>query len=110
MLSIMDLLNSNTMTTGYLDEIKNRIAKTTIAPWVASIEGRDHESGSSFIMTGIPVGENIWQEMRGEDLEIIGATIADVDFIAHARQDIPALIVEVERLQNLLSIKEEAND
>jgi hypothetical protein len=61
-------------------------------------------------MTGIPAGEDIWQEKRGEDLEIIGATIDDLDFIAHARQNIPALIAEVERLQNLLNIKELSND
>jgi hypothetical protein len=94
------------MTTEYLNEIKNRVAKTTIAPWVASIEGRDHESGSSFIMTGIPRGEHIWQEKRGEDLEIIGATIADLDFIANARQDIPALVKEIERLHKLLDAKD----
>lgn len=98
------------ISTEYLNEIKDRLSKTTIAPWVASIEGRDHESGSHFIMTGIPAGENIWQEKRGEDLEIIGATIADIDFIAHARQDIPALIAEVERLQDLLKIKNIEND
>jgi hypothetical protein len=94
----------------YLDEIKARVSKTTIAPWVASIEGRDHESGSHFIMTGISVGENIWQEKRGEDLEISGATIDDLDFIAHARQDIPALIEEIERLHKLLTSKEVVNE
>jgi hypothetical protein len=94
------------ITKQYLDEIKRRLRKTTIAPWVASIEGRDHESGSHFIMTGIPPGENIWQEKRREDFEISGATIADLDFIAHARQDIPALIAEVERLQKLLNSNE----
>jgi hypothetical protein len=98
------------ITQQYLDEIKARVSKTTVAPWVASIEGRDHESGSHFIMTGIPAGENIWQEKRGEDLEIIGATIDDLDFIAHARQDIPALIAEVERLHRLLTSKDEANE
>jgi hypothetical protein len=66
----------------YLDEIKARVSKTTVAPWIASIEGGDHESCIHFIMAGIPVGENIWQEKRGEDLEIIGATIDDLDFIA----------------------------
>jgi hypothetical protein len=53
-------------------------------------------------MTGIPEGENIWQEKRGEDLEIIGATTADLDFIANARQDIPALVKEIERLQEII--------
>jgi hypothetical protein len=88
------------MTTEQLQIIKARCNATSVAPWVASIEGRDHESGSSFIMTGIPMGEDIWQEKRGEDLEIIGATNADLDFIANARQDIPALIAEIENLQN----------
>jgi hypothetical protein len=90
------------MTKTDLDTIKSRYQASTIAPWIASIEGRDHESGSHFIMTGIPEGENIWQEKRGEDLEIIGATIADLDFIANARQDIPALIEEIERLQEFI--------
>jgi hypothetical protein len=90
------------MTKQDLQNIKKRYEATSIAPWIASIEGRDHESGSHFIMTGIPKGENIWQEKRGEDLEIIGATIADLDFIANARQDIPALIEEIERLQEII--------
>jgi hypothetical protein len=90
------------MTKLTLETIKKRYQATSIAPWIASIEGRDHESGSHFIMTGIPEGENIWQDKRGEDLEVIGATIADLDFIANARQDIPALIQEIERLNELL--------
>jgi hypothetical protein len=90
------------VTEKHINQIKERLNKTTIAPWVASIEGRDHESGSHFIMTGIPAGEHIWQEKRGEDFEISGATIDDLDFIAHARQDIPSLIEEIERLKALL--------
>lgn len=91
------------MTKQDLQIIKDRYTATSIATWVASIEGRDHESGSSFIMTGIPKGEDIWQTKRGEDLEISGATNADLDFIANARQDIPALIAEIERLNKLLN-------
>jgi hypothetical protein len=99
------------MTKAELQKIKDRYNATSVAPWVASIEGRDHESGSSFIMTGIPAGEDIWQEKRGEDLEIIGATNADLDFIANARQDIPALIAEIEKLQSKSSqFKIIAND
>jgi hypothetical protein len=66
------------MTQDELDEIKPRYEATSIAPLVSFIEGRDCESGSSFIMTGIPKGENIWGVNRGEDLEIIGATNADM--------------------------------
>lgn len=90
------------MTSEQLQIIKDRYSYTSIAPWVAYIEGRDLESGSSFIMTGIPKGEDIWQTKRGEDFEISGATNADLDFIANARQDIPQLIAEIERLNKLL--------
>jgi hypothetical protein len=85
-----------------VDEIKSRYEATTIAPWVSFIEGRDCESGSSFIMTGIAKGENIWGETRGEDIYLTGATNADMDFIAHARQDIPKLLEEIRRLKVLI--------
>ncbi|SUB84227.1 Uncharacterised protein [Pragia fontium] len=75
--------------------IKERCEKTTKGPWVSYIEGRDHSSGSNFIMTG---DEN----NRGEDIELIGATIEDQEFIAHAKQDIPRLINEIERLKKLI--------
>jgi hypothetical protein len=80
--------------------MKHRLNATSVAPWVSFIEGRDCESGSSFIMTGIAKGENIWGETRGEDIYLSGASHADQDFIAHARQDIPMLIAEIERLKN----------
>jgi hypothetical protein len=40
---------------------------------------------------------------RGEDIELGGATVADQDFIAHARQDVPRLLDEVERLRQELT-------
>ncbi len=80
-----------------LQAIKARCEATSVAPWVSFIEGRDHEAGSSFIMTGIEKGDYIWGGKRGEDIEFDG-TPADLDFIAHARQDIPMLVAEYERL------------
>jgi hypothetical protein len=71
--------------------IEQRANNAQPGPWKAYIEGRDHESGSSFIMNGL--GAN-----RGEDIELNGATIGDYDFIASARQDIPKLIGEIRRL------------
>ena len=70
-----------------LAEIKNRVENATQGPWKAFIEGRDMESASSFIQTA------------DEDIELIGATEADYDFIANARQDIPRLLEEIERLR-----------
>jgi hypothetical protein len=42
-------------------------------------------------------------ENRGDEIEMIGATIADYDFIAHARQDIPVLIAAIRELKSKIS-------
>ena len=42
------------------------------------------------------------EEDRGNDIELTGATLADQEFIAHARQDLPRLVAEVKRLRNLV--------
>lgn len=63
------------------------------------MEGRDHQSGSNIIKTGAREGHR-----RGE-LEIIGGSVADQDFIAHARQDIPFLLNEIRRLKSALHPK-----
>ncbi len=76
-------------------EIRERCDAASPGPWASYIEGRDHTSGSDFIMTG--KGES-----RGEDIELTGATKTDQDFIAHARQDVPTLIAEIERLKSVL--------
>ena len=68
--------------------IRERAEKATKGPWIAFVEGRDMECGSSFIQT------------QGEDIEVIGATEADFDFIAHARQDILNLLDEIEKLRS----------
>lgn len=75
-----------------LQAMKRRCAEARPGPWRSFVEGRDHTSGSSFIMVGEP-------ENRGADIELSGATPEDQDFIAHARQDVPILIEEIERLQ-----------
>jgi hypothetical protein len=77
-----------------LQEIEKRCNAATPGPWVSYVEGRDHVSGSNFIMTGT-------KEARGEDIELTGATVADQDFIAHARQDIPQLLEEIQRLKKM---------
>jgi len=87
---------STGMTDIEIKEIWLRCKAATCAPWVSYVEGRDHASGSNFIMTG--EGEN-----RGDDIELTGATIADQDFIAHARQDIPLLLNEINHLKKMLS-------
>ncbi len=78
-----------------LDEIRARCDAATAPPWRSFVEGRDHTSGSSFIMRGEGTS-------RHEDIELTGATVADQDFIAHARQDVPHLVAEVVRLRRVL--------
>ncbi|UVK47589.1 hypothetical protein BPNPMPFG_000292 [Mesorhizobium sp. AR07] len=73
-----------------------RVAATQAGPWKSWVEGRDFLGGSNFIQTG--GGKD-----RGEDIELSGATIADQDFMAAARQDVPRLIAEVRRLRALLN-------
>lgn len=69
-----------------LKEILARCDATTPGPWVSYVEGRDHESGSDFIKTGL------------NDIELLGASKADQDFIASSKQDIPLLVNELLRL------------
>jgi hypothetical protein len=87
------------------EEIENIRARCNAArsgPWVLIVEGRDQTSGSSFIMIG--EGNN-----RAEDLYLTGddrpVPIADYDFVANARQDIPFLLAEIDRLKNQLRCK-----
>jgi hypothetical protein len=74
--------------------IGERCECSTPGPWKSLVESRDHISGSDFIMTG------------GRDIYLTGATVADQDFVAHARQDVPRLIAEVRRLKKLLREQE----
>jgi hypothetical protein len=74
-----------------LEAIEARVRATTPGPWSSIIEGRDQDSGESFIMTD------------GEDIYVRGGSEADQEFIAHARQDIPRLIAEIRRLRAIRS-------
>jgi hypothetical protein len=73
-----------------LARIERHCAAATRGPWKAYVEGRDHQSGSSFIQTA------------GEDIELTGATDEDYDFIASARSDVPRLVSEVRALREEL--------
>jgi len=75
------------LTESELKDISDRCDSATKGPWKSFIEGRDHESGSDFIQT--PDG----------DIELIGGTKEDQDFIAQSRTDVPKLIEEIKRLK-----------
>lgn len=79
-----------------LQEMESRAAAACPGPWKSWDEGRDFDGGSNFIQTGNGAE-------RGEDIERSGATVAEQDFIAAARQDVPHLVAEVRRLRALLN-------
>ncbi len=79
--------DSSDITEEELDRLEKLCDAATKGPWTSYIEGRDCESGSHFIMTA------------GDDIELSGATIADYDFIAAARQAVPRLIAEIRALR-----------
>lgn len=73
-----------------LERIEELCSAVRKGPWKSFIEGRDHDSGSNFIRIG---------HDDTDDIELLGATHAEQDFIASARQDIPNLLAEVKRLK-----------
>lgn len=73
-----------------LAAIAARAGAVASGPWRPMLEGRDHSSGSSCILTSI----------GGIDLD--GASDADIEFMAHARQDVPYLISELRRVAGML--------
>jgi len=79
-----------------LDELERLSAEADPPPWCSFIEGRDHESGDSFVM----VGEG---EQRRADLylsrESAPAGRNDHDLVAAARTYLPALVAEIRRLR-----------
>jgi hypothetical protein len=74
-----------------LECIERRCNAATKGPWESFVEGRDHLGGSNFIRTG-------GLDDASPDIELIGATVDDQDFIADARQDVTRLLQEVRRL------------
>jgi hypothetical protein len=79
------------LTEEYLNAIRKRCNAATSGPWISYVEGRDHTSGDNVIVRGKGGNEN--------DLYIIGGSVADQDFIASAREDIPRLLEEIDRLK-----------
>jgi hypothetical protein len=74
-----------------LDAIEERANAATPGPWLPYSEER---------WCGVVTGE------RGEEVEVmVGQAVseADAEFVAHAREDVPALVTEVRRLSGYLS-------
>lgn len=77
------------MTQERLDAIREREAKATAGPW--DVEGSAY-CGPLDTLTVYPVED-------GGALAYVQPSWEDAEFIAHAREDVPALLAEVERLR-----------
>jgi hypothetical protein len=78
-----------------IDAIRARLAKTVDGKWTERAQGMVFDS------EGIMVADCRWRELRREDVD-------HADFIAHARQDIPDLLAEIDRLTALVKVCEGA--
>jgi hypothetical protein len=82
-----------------LAEIEGRAAAASPGPWTSFVEGRDHQSGDDFIrISGSDAEDDMYVSRYGASGSRPAST-ADQVFIAHARQDVPALIAEIRRLR-----------
>jgi len=91
-----------------LKQIRERCEAATPEPWYV---GEDYYGGISVRTKPTPatniIGENAIFENTGRGIGDV--TEEDAEFIAHARQDIPSLLDEIERLkQSCLNIKDSA--
>ena len=75
------------ITNAELTEMKERAKKATAGPWVTYYESLVKSK------EGDKVVADTWQVVNGE---------YDARFIAHAREDVPRLVAEVERLREAL--------
>jgi hypothetical protein len=85
------------LTDAELDAIEARVVAASTAPWQSFVEGRDHTSRDNFIRVG---GLDDAEPDMYVSRDSVPASVADQDFIAHARQDIPRLLAEVRRLRD----------
>jgi hypothetical protein len=86
----MDEERDGPLTDAELDKLARLTAAASPAPWVASVEGRDHTSGDDVVLVGDPREEDMYIT-RGTS----PASATDLDFIAAARNLLPRLITEL---------------
>jgi hypothetical protein len=89
-------MNEQHVSDAELDKLRRLSASAAPAPWRAMVEGRDHNSGDSFIMIGN-------DDDRDEDMYVSRdsgpASAPDLDFIAAARNYLPRLLDEITELR-----------
>ena len=79
-----------------LREIKERCERATPGPWW--VDGDPGYAERSRASLGKIDGVLIW----GPPGETVGGEAANAQFVAHAREDVPLLVAEIERCWSLL--------
>lgn len=97
------------MTKEQIDAIASRAAAAERGPWEV-MNGGDNETSTS--IDG-PEGDVLIRDWRGSGYlreEYVWVEKPNAEFIAHAREDIPALLAEVERLRDELAKAREVTE
>lgn len=94
------------MTEDELKEIEARVNSATRGPWTTEAgkySGDNWLIGSIFVGNSLEDGEDYCVHITTDSIHAselgISDAKSDADFIAHAREDIPALLAEVRRLR-----------
>jgi hypothetical protein len=85
-----------------LEEIRERAEKATPGPW--DIDGSDNQNWGIRSVAGDQPSIAPMAGYRSKDTE------ADAEFIAHAREDVPALLARIEKLEAIAEAAEDAAD
>jgi hypothetical protein len=77
-----------------LQRIERLVDAATAGPWISCVVGRDAQAESNCIELGScnELGSFLC-------VELLGSSVADQEFVASARQDIPRLLREVRTLR-----------
>lgn len=95
----------------YLAAVKQRVSEATTGPW--QVERLKHIGENWSVGTFFETGYSDLDDPRGaicgvstnniHASELNGFADRDAAFIAHARQDIPLLLLEIERLRGIVA-------
>jgi hypothetical protein len=86
-----------------IEAIDSRCDITTPEPWEA------HQVGfHGYSFTVLRIGDD--DDDPGYDVAAGVQRLADAEFIAHARTDVPALVAEVKRLRAALSVLDDTKE
>ncbi|MFK5708631.1 hypothetical protein [Lysinibacillus boronitolerans] len=86
-----------------LNAIKERVAKATLGPWkVVKSEETGVQIGTTWESGQLKNCVPVVTTAHGVEFVTIYINDNNSDFIAHAREDVPALVAEVEYLRGML--------